>query len=463
MEPNRHPGKSGTPQRKFRVEMLLALAGTALALLIGYEVIKRFRPQLFQAPVPVDMQIVQESRTVPAFYRFVLPDASDQRGADIVIPDPMIGVRNLPLQPARTARGPHDLLGFRNSAVPNKVDVLAVGDSQTYGNNALRQHAWPAELGALLPNRSVYQAAVGGWSAPHYALIVERMLTLYPSTIVVAFYMGNDVAEAFRASRLIERFRKYIKHEALGLEALPSYPFPPPPADSWHVMLKDNEGIERSIELTPKLRWVSNDRSLPSIREGIEIIKDAMARIVQITSAPNIPVVFVLIPTKETAFEMSLRSAGVELREDYQILVDHESKTRSELVAYAREEFGSLSDAATARVKTVDCTAPLQSAVRASPTRVYPNEADGHPMADGYRVIAECVAPFVSASSSLQLADGLYQAGPPENAILYLVKNGAISVFYSPEAATRRGYDLKTARTLPDWTGRNTDLNEILY
>src|SRR5881394_3687348 len=40
--------------------------------------------------------------------------------------------------------GGHDAWGFRNRSVPESADVVALGDSHTYGNCAKRSEAWPA-------------------------------------------------------------------------------------------------------------------------------------------------------------------------------------------------------------------------------------------------------------------------------------------------------------------------------
>lgn len=45
--------------------------------------------------------------------------------------------------------GGHDNWGFRNSDVPSKVDIVAIGDSQTYGASATAYNSWPSWLSPL--------------------------------------------------------------------------------------------------------------------------------------------------------------------------------------------------------------------------------------------------------------------------------------------------------------------------
>ncbi len=43
----------------------------------------------------------------------------------------------------------HDEKGFRNKSVPQKVDVLAIGDSQTYGTGVNAGQDWPQQMQSL--------------------------------------------------------------------------------------------------------------------------------------------------------------------------------------------------------------------------------------------------------------------------------------------------------------------------
>ncbi len=63
--------------------------------------------------------------------------------------------------------GGHDRWGFRNSDVPAKADIVAIGDSVTYGYSASADKSWPAWL-AQFSGRSVYNLALGGYGPPDY-------------------------------------------------------------------------------------------------------------------------------------------------------------------------------------------------------------------------------------------------------------------------------------------------------
>src|SRR5579863_4877603 len=57
--------------------------------------------------------------------------------------------------PDPTAKAGFDAWGLRNPKVPETADIVAVGDSHTFGNTATMEQSWPYVL-AKLTGRSVY-------------------------------------------------------------------------------------------------------------------------------------------------------------------------------------------------------------------------------------------------------------------------------------------------------------------
>lgn len=72
-----------------------------------------------------------------------------------IVPDPVLNHRIAP-----GASG-HDDWGYRNRDVPERAEVLAIGDSMTYGIMAKSYESWPAQL-AEIQNISTYNAALDG-------------------------------------------------------------------------------------------------------------------------------------------------------------------------------------------------------------------------------------------------------------------------------------------------------------
>lgn len=87
-----------------------------------------------------------------------------------------------------------DANGFRNPDVLRKVDIVALGDSHTYGNNVKSEFSWPQVL-SRKGNKSVYNLGVGGYGPLQYAHLFDRAVELNPDNIVVGLYLFNDLQD----------------------------------------------------------------------------------------------------------------------------------------------------------------------------------------------------------------------------------------------------------------------------
>src|SRR6267143_427695 len=108
-----------------------------------------------------------------------------------LVPDPELGNR---LAPNIVGL---DSNGFRNDVVPTRADIVAIGDSQTWGVNADRQDAWPQQL-AKLSGRSVYNMSLGGYGPVQYWVLTDRAQKFSPRIIIVGLYFGNDFYDTYR-------------------------------------------------------------------------------------------------------------------------------------------------------------------------------------------------------------------------------------------------------------------------
>ena len=111
-------------------------------------------------------------------------------GASRVVPDARLGQRPNPTLPD------HDAAGWRNAARPERAEVVAIGDSQTYGDEVAQGDAWPQQL-ARRAGREVYQIALGGYGPVEYDRLMDEALALAPQTLLVGLYSGNDLADAY--------------------------------------------------------------------------------------------------------------------------------------------------------------------------------------------------------------------------------------------------------------------------
>lgn len=81
----------------------------------------------------------------------------------------------------------HDFRGWRNVGVQDQFDMVALGNSQTYGNGVALQHAWPQQL-EFLSGQHVYNLSWGGYTVLDQVCLLEETLALRPQTLLVAFY-----------------------------------------------------------------------------------------------------------------------------------------------------------------------------------------------------------------------------------------------------------------------------------
>jgi lysophospholipase L1-like esterase len=357
-------------------EWLLLAGATTATVFLGLVLVRWLAPGLVGAPR--DLQLVQVAREVPAFYDNVFRD-EDWSSDAFMLNDPVTIKRARPLMSDQVSLGPHDVLGFRNRAVPNIADVVVIGDSQTYGTNVPIEWTWPSRLAEALGSRrpTVYNMSCAGWDGVQYVDMAEKALRFRPRVLVLAFYTGNDPRGAFTAAYGAERWADLRPDRSLQASDAAPLVWPVPKSEKWAVKLPGGG----STMFTPTLRLASNDREAPATRAGYAILAEVAARVSALAREAGVAAAFTVIPTKELAYEQALRDAAIPLEPSYEALVAAERANIAELAAALRGlEHGIY----------VDVVTPLERATRQQPT--YPETADGHPIARGYQVIGATVA-----------------------------------------------------------------------
>jgi hypothetical protein len=109
-----------------------------------------------------------------------------------IIPDPVLGKRMSAYYPG------HDGRGYRNQHALKSCDVLAIGDSMTYGYGAPPTGSWPYQL-EVLSKRKVYNAGVGSYGPCEYEAVLDELLMLKPQVVIVGLYLANDIIDAYKA------------------------------------------------------------------------------------------------------------------------------------------------------------------------------------------------------------------------------------------------------------------------
>jgi lysophospholipase L1-like esterase len=360
---------------------LLAAGTVLLTSVAALGLLRWLAPQLLG--VPVDLQLVQASKTVPPFFEGIFRE-QDYAATGILLNDPYTNIRFKPLQPEDNGTGPHDILGFRNTGVPNHADVVVLGDSQTYGLGEPFTASWPSQMSSLLQQEdtSVYSMAVGGWGAVQYLDMFAKAARLGPQTVITAFYTGNDPLETFSTAYGNEHWAMLRIDPELDKTDAPAVGSMLSVEDSWPVKFED--GVR--IVFTPKGRLAANNTDYPAVRAGYAIMAEVARRITRLARQHHITAVFTIIPTRELVYAKKVASESLSPPEIYQQLVRMEQANIEELADLVRVIPGA---------RYVDLTRPLQSAAM-SDAPLYPRQWDGHPGKEGYGVIASTLAAAIN-------------------------------------------------------------------
>ncbi len=333
------------------------------------------------------------------------------------IMDPILGIR---LEPNSAG---HDSLGYRNKSVPSQAAIVAIGDSQTYGISATATHSWPSQLEAITQKR-VYNLALGGYGPIQYGHLAEHYaLAFKPKQIIVGFYLGNDLREAYALVYQQDYWRhlRQSNFQEVGTRA-PSHEKPRKVArkklfgDTRDWLARRSilyrmtthsvfGNLARRIEaksatpnnaeeivldipergiftvLTPKLRLATLDQRSPLIREGLRLSLEAMSGIGSLCKKHGVQLLVALIPTKESVYSVHAKHIPAARHSTpFKDLVAHESKVNEILRDHLKQN----------GIQYLDLLLPLQKS--ALNQHIYPDNYDGHPNRLGYKVIADNIS-----------------------------------------------------------------------
>jgi lysophospholipase L1-like esterase len=342
---------------------------------------------------------------------------------DKLIKDPVLGLKLAPYTQG------HDANGFRNDIVPNNVDMVALGDSQTWGVNVERKDAWPQQL-ARISGRSVYNMGLGGFGPVQYRELTAEALRLTPKVIVVAVYLGNDIYDSYRMAYQYEAHRGLRSNSAgdlsvdtVGLRAnaywdeekqfhakfgrgsfsglsfwlrehlalgrlLNRIGLWPGDIDyeidkRWAIEYPNHGAVceesGRETVFTTAYRLAGLDLNEPRNAEGLRITNEVLVQLQHEVDAKQVKLVVLLLPTKETVYATA-KGGKNSLDPTYQQLVEMESRVRLQLTSTCQAE----------HIQCVDALPYLSGALDRG-ERLYPTTTESHPNARGYLVIASAV------------------------------------------------------------------------
>lgn len=344
-----------------------------------------------------------------------------------IVDDPILGVRGAPA-------ADWDDAGFRNEKVLATAKIVALGDSQTEGNNATREEAWPQVLGQLA-STTVYQMAAGGYGPIQYNYLLDEALKKKPEIIIVGLYLGNDLLDAERlvynqdywqewrraGYQSVASSANYRAVLAYGLEPgttaykikvfrdwlrnnIRVYALAGNATRGWRENLGLAKRLPDSLNNVAKLSaerpdlvWVYEDAQVGTVlspiyrlgsvdlaqektAEGWRLTIRALTDLTTKAKENRVRLIINVIPTKEAVYLSYLEQMVQKIPDSFRSYWLAEKKLTQEVKALC------------ANLK-VECVFPLADLTTAlgKGEKIYGVTMDGHPLARGYEVIAQTV------------------------------------------------------------------------
>ncbi|MCC6712296.1 MAG: hypothetical protein IT344_02945 [Candidatus Dadabacteria bacterium] len=312
--------------------------------------------------------------------------------------------------------GAHDKWGFRNRAVPARAEIVAVGDSHTYGISATAEDSWPSAL-AEMRGATVYNMALGGYGpAEYFYLMADKAVRLAPGYVIVGFYLGNDLRDSFNAVYSVglwERMRRpgFSAKDAddddepgesgAGLgEWLAGHSVFYRLVSSSFIgdNLRQMRRLRRGEEIvmfedpasgiktgfTPERRLQGLDLEDPEVREGLRLSLEFFSRMNMLLEGTSTKLLVVVIPTKESVYARYIEGdRSLPASEKIDRLVSNER----EVNARVKEYFDAHG------IAYVDVLDALGR--KAGSEQLYPANFGGHTNGSGYRIIAETINAYL--------------------------------------------------------------------
>jgi len=340
---------------------------------------------------------------------------SDYLGVEMV-QDSVLGA-----VPSPDAKAGFDAWGFRNREVPKSADIVAVGDSHTFGNTARMDESWPYVLGRLT-GREVYNMGMGGYGPNQYFYLSNtKALSLHPNMIVWGLYMGDDFQNAYEITYGLSYWANLRKLPARNVDADIWDPPAPKPGfvKKCRVWLSEHSVIYQVVfhmspggrlagdaqirdaaqlypgaatslsvpdknileAFRPKSMLSRLDQDNLEIQEGMRITFELIQQMNEICQQHHIRFLVVVIPIKEEVFSDYLEhNPKLPLNDVIDTLLPNDRLARQKTFEFLTES----------HIAYVD---PLPALRASRGNELYARSAtDMHPSKNGYRVIAEAAS-----------------------------------------------------------------------
>lgn len=311
-----------------------------------------------------------------------------------LIHDPKLGYR------LSSSLNDVDRNGFRNLAVNSPPDIIAAGDSQTFGNNVASKDSWPSVLASEI-GLKVYNTGIGSYGiASYHAILAQFLRENHQSKAIVAIYASNDFLPKFSFCEI--EFDKGFwaeEQQRLGL----------------NFTLPQRECDQSKIRTEPKLeKWIKGNIAVVNIVDQMILspFESYLDSITLPAGLPNISKPKLILDDRRFRAETDLMQQSIKIFEDwgktwkgrvaivlipsktrvfYELLQERQaiSKAPAALVAIAKHEI-ELEDfiLTQAALNGMAIESSLPDVVKVMDKDLYPL-SDDHPYEKGYFAYAQ--------------------------------------------------------------------------
>ncbi|KKU79003.1 MAG: hypothetical protein UY04_C0020G0019 [Parcubacteria group bacterium GW2011_GWA2_47_7] len=349
--------------------------------------------------------------------------------------DPILGMR-----PSAGDEG--DKRGFRNSATLATSSIVALGDSLVYGGNATREEAWPQVLGTFM-STSVYNMGMTGYSSVQVGYLFDQALSMKPDITIAGFYLGNSMQGAYDlvyGNEYWSHLRKTDSSEkepsqslyddrivlSMGI-ASGTFNYRLHQIGLWlreHSLayarladisrsLREKIGLastskdnaqrvlslsvdhpdmvyqvkDKGIEtiLTPREELKAIDLSRTETKEGWRIAQIQYREMKRKAINAHSRFIILVLPSKKQVYQEYWINKDGEVPMEFKPYEDASEIQLVEVKRFCIDE-------------EIECIFPLSqmSVALKDGKRIYSNSQEGHPLPEGYRIIAETIAEYLN-------------------------------------------------------------------
>ncbi len=310
--------------------------------------------------------------------------------------------------------------GFRNYASTEPIEIVAIGDSHTFGNNVQSQDSWPQQLASML-NKRVYNFGMGGYGILQYKALFDDAMLLKPKYLVLGLYLMNDLHTACQMIAKLPYWQNWAVQNNINTSICPKYEdeqatrsFPSLNVTNIAIIsaFKFLVKLPMEFEITSLLKKLGFEKDIliinddknktlidfgiivkrknylnkPEVKFGLEIAKIILQDAKVMLDKKNIKFGVVFLPSKQRAYYDYLLGKHFTLPDVYHEMVRNELMLTEKLANTMTK----------AGIPFIDAK-PYVEQTLYDRENVYPSHTDGHPLEPGYRAYALAAANMIKS------------------------------------------------------------------